>query len=81
MSQVCGLFARRGFNLEAILCRPEGDASESRIWLLLREEERLPQVLAQVRKLEDVLDAGPHAAAAAEFERAAAVFAGGPAQP
>lgn len=56
MSHVCGLFARRAFNVEAILVLPLGDGSTSRVSLLVVEDERLPQVVSQLEKLEDVLD-------------------------
>ncbi len=56
MSHVCGLFARRAFNVEGIVCLPIGDGKESRIWLRVNEDVRLEQVVRQVRKLADVLD-------------------------
>jgi len=54
MSHICGLFARRAYNLDAIVCLPVGDGDESRMWLRLDETDRLPQIAAQVRKLQDV---------------------------
>jgi acetolactate synthase-1/3 small subunit len=56
MSHVCGLFSRRAFNVEAILCLPLDGTEESRIWLLVSEDERLEQMIRQMRKLQDVLD-------------------------
>jgi len=56
MSHVCGLFTRRAFNVEGILCVPVGDGTQSAILLDVDEDARLPQVIAQLRKLEDVLD-------------------------
>lgn len=56
MSHVCGLFSRRAFNVEAILCLPQSDGEQSRIWLLVNEDERLEQMIRQMRKLQDVLD-------------------------
>ncbi len=55
MSHITGLFARRGFNLEAIACAPVGDGRESRMLLLLADEPRLDQVERQLAKLYDVL--------------------------
>lgn len=37
MSHVSGLFSRRAWNVEGILCMPVGDGRESRIWLLVNE--------------------------------------------
>lgn len=54
MSHVCGLFARRAYNLEGIVCLPLGDGSTSRMWLWVNEEEKLDQVIKQLSKLEDV---------------------------
>jgi acetolactate synthase-1/3 small subunit len=66
MSHVCGLFARRAFNVEGILCVPVGDATRSAILLLVHEDQRLEQLVRQLRKLEDVLeihrDAGAYVA-------------------
>jgi len=54
MAHVVGLFSRRAYNLEGIACLPLGDGQYSRIWLKVMEDERMPQVLRQVEKLEDV---------------------------
>jgi acetolactate synthase I/III small subunit len=59
MSHVCGLFARRAFNVEGILCMPVGDGTRSVVLLLVHEDERIEQVVRQLRKLEDVMDVGP----------------------
>lgn len=53
MSHVCGLFSRRAFNVDGILVMPTGNG-KSRIWLRVRESERLPQVESQLKKLYDV---------------------------
>jgi acetolactate synthase-1/3 small subunit len=55
MSHVTGLFARRGFNLEAIVCVPVGDGATSSMLLLVSDEPRLEQVERQLAKLYDVL--------------------------
>ena len=60
MSHICGLFSRRAFNVEGILCMPVGDGTRSRIWLLVNEDDRLEQVTKQLLKLEDVLDVRQH---------------------
>ena len=62
MSHICGLFSRRACNVEGILCMPVGDGSRSRIWLLLNGDDRLEQMIRQVRKLEDVLEVVRHGA-------------------
>ncbi len=56
MSHVCGLFARRCFNLDGIVCLPVGDRSRSVILLAVNDDDRLNQLIRQVRKLEDVID-------------------------
>lgn len=60
MSHVTGLFSRRAFNIEGILCGPVGDGSTSRMYLLVNEDERLPQVVKQLEKLYDVIEAEVH---------------------
>jgi acetolactate synthase-1/3 small subunit len=57
MSHVCGLFARRGYNLEGILVMPihSQHDEQSHIWLLVNEEDKLGQVIRQTEKLHDVL--------------------------
>ncbi|MBQ0330011.1 acetolactate synthase small subunit [Providencia rettgeri] len=54
MSHICGLFARRAFNVDGILCMPIKNKDESRIWLLVQKDECLSQMINQVEKLEDV---------------------------
>ena len=60
MSHICGLFARRAFNVEGILCMPVGSGETSRIWLLVFEDQRLEKMIKQVEKLEDVLYVNKH---------------------
>ncbi len=60
MTHVCGLFARRAFNVDGILCMPIGDATHSRIWLRVQEEQRLEQLVRQMQKLADVLEVRRH---------------------
>jgi len=55
MSHVCGLFSRRAYNLEGIVCIPVGTGSTSRMWLHVNEDRKLEQVIRQVEKLPDVL--------------------------
>jgi acetolactate synthase-1/3 small subunit len=54
MVHVAGLFARRAFNLDGILCGPVGDGRTSRMLLLVADEARLEQLVRQLRKLHDV---------------------------
>jgi len=60
MSHICGLFARRAFNVDGILCMPIGEGGTSRIWLRVREDRRLEQLIRQTQKLADVLDVRRH---------------------
>lgn len=68
MSHVCGLFARRAFNVEGILCMPIGDGRHSRIWLQVPRDGRLDQVVKQLEKLEDVHSVAAHGADHQVFE-------------
>jgi acetolactate synthase-1/3 small subunit len=54
MSHIVGFFARRLFNLEGVVCLPVGDGRSSRVWLWVNEDPRLPQMILQLQKLEDV---------------------------
>lgn len=54
MTHVCGLFARRAFNVEGILCLPMQNSNQSHIWLLVNNDQRLEQMISQIDKLEDV---------------------------
>ncbi len=55
MTHVCGLFARRAYNVEGILCLPIHGSDHSRIWLLVNDDQRLEQMMSQIDKLEDVV--------------------------
>lgn len=55
MSHICGLFARRAFNVEGILCLPLPLGDQSRIWLQVADDQRLEQMISQIDKLEDVV--------------------------
>jgi acetolactate synthase I/III small subunit len=54
MSHITGLFARRAFNLEGILCGRIKDGEESKMYLLVNDDERLDQITKQLQKLYDV---------------------------
>jgi acetolactate synthase-1/3 small subunit len=69
MSHVCGLFSRRAFNVEAILCMPVGDGRQSHIWLLVHADTPLEQMVAQLLKLQDVFSVRRHEAAHDVFVR------------
>lgn len=56
LAHVAGLFARRAFNMDGVLCHPIGDGSRSRIWLRVQENERLDQLIRQLSKLVDVYE-------------------------
>jgi acetolactate synthase-1/3 small subunit len=56
MVHVAGLFARRAFNLEGVLCGPLAGAGRSRMLLLVGAHARLDQVIHQLAKLQDVLE-------------------------
>lgn len=74
MSHICGLFARRAFNLEGILCMPVDDGSESEMWLLVGAVKALDQVLKQLTKLEDVLDVRQEGVRPENFRQLQGVF-------
>ncbi len=69
MSHVVGLFSRRAYNVEGILCVPVGNGKISRIWLMVNEDTRLDQMVKQVEKLEDVLVVRRHSAEHEVFVR------------
>ena len=69
MSHICGLFARRAFNVEGILCLPLNDEIHSRIWLQVADDRRLEQMISQVEKLEDVVQLIRHAGDPGIFTR------------
>ena len=69
MSHVVGMFSRRAYNVEGILCMPVGNGERSRIWLMVNEDGRLDQMVKQVEKLEDVLAVRRHGAEHEVFER------------
>ena len=72
MSHICGLFARRSFNLDAIVCLPVGDRSRSAILLAVADDERLEQLMRQLRKLEDVIEVNETREAGAAFSAVSA---------
>ncbi|TCT16113.1 acetolactate synthase small subunit [Natranaerovirga pectinivora] len=55
MSHITGLFARRSFNVEGILCgRVEENEKKSHIYLLVKNDDFLEQIVKQLNKLYDV---------------------------
>jgi acetolactate synthase-1/3 small subunit len=76
MAHVVGLFARRSYNLEGILCLPMGDGATSRALLLVDEEARLEQVMRQVEKLVDVRALRRHPAGHPAFAKLRGLFQG-----
>jgi len=56
MSHITGLFSRRGYNLEGIICGKIPDNANSRMYLLVENNDMIEQILRQLRKLYDVVD-------------------------
>jgi len=54
MSHITGLFARRAFNLEGILCSTIGTGEESCMYLLVKNDDKLDQIVKQLEKLYDI---------------------------
>lgn len=74
MTHVCGLFARRAFNVEGILCLPIKDSEQSRIWLLVNDDQRLVQMISQIEKLEDVVQVVRNQSSPGMFNKLAVFF-------
>jgi len=74
MTHVCSLFSRRAFNLDAIICLPMGDGTQSTVLLMVNENERLDQLIRQLAKLEDVLEVNRAPELRATFESVARHF-------
>lgn len=55
MSHICGLFSRRAYNVEGIVCLPVEGTTTSKMWLQVNEETKLEQIIKQVNKLADVI--------------------------
>ncbi len=56
MSHITGLFSRRAFNLEGILCGAITGSEKSVMYLLVKNDERLEQIIKQLKKLYDIQD-------------------------
>ncbi|MBU1248846.1 MAG: ACT domain-containing protein [Proteobacteria bacterium] len=54
MSHITGLFSRRAFNLEGILCGPVADGSRSVMLLMVNEDRRLSQLIKELERLHDI---------------------------
>lgn len=74
MTHVCGLFARRAFNVEGILCLPIKKSEQSRIWLLVNDDQRLEQMISQIEKLEDVVQVVRNQSSPGMFNKLAVFF-------
>lgn len=60
MSHIVGLFSRRAFNLEGIICLGIGDSNTSQMYLLIKNDERTEQIIKQLEKLYDILNVSLH---------------------
>jgi len=56
MSHITGLFSRRAYNLEGILCGALPGGEHSRMYLLVNPDQRLGLIMRNLEKLYDVLD-------------------------
>jgi acetolactate synthase-1/3 small subunit len=74
MSHICGLFARRSFNLDGIICIPIGDGTRSEMLLLVKDDARLEQLVLQLQKLEDVIEVSRAPAMRSAFESIAGLL-------
>lgn len=60
MSHITGLFSRRAFNLDGILCGELNQGDRSRIYLLVKNDDGLGNIVKQLEKLYDVLGVSLH---------------------
>ena len=60
MSHIVGLFSRRAYNLDGILCAKIGNGDTSQMYLLVKKDERTEQIVKQLKKLYDVLEISVH---------------------
>lgn len=60
MSHITGLFSRRAFNLEGILCGVIEDGTKSRMYLLVKKDNFLEQIVKQLGKLHDIIEVNLH---------------------
>ena len=76
LSHICGLFARRSYNLEGVMIRPIAGSSshKSCVWLLVNEVEKLPQLIRQTEKLIDVITVEQHDMKESIFEKTEQFF-------
>ena len=76
LAHVCGLFARRAYNLEGVMVRPIAGSvpNRSRMWLLVNEEDRLQQLIRQTEKLIDVISVEQSELKGSIFEQTEAFF-------
>lgn len=74
MMHVVSLFSRRAFNLEGIICYPSREEGYSRIWLRVKEDGQLSQIISQLRKLVDVVEVELQDIDADVFSRVAHCF-------
>lgn len=76
LAHVCGLFARRAYNLEGVMVRAivGGTPDRSRMWLLVNEDERLQQLIRQTEKLIDVISVEQQELKGSIFEQTEAFF-------
>jgi acetolactate synthase-1/3 small subunit len=56
MSHITGLFSRRGYNMEGILCGIVGEGKTSIMYLLVKKNNTYEQVIHQLEKLYDVIE-------------------------
>jgi len=54
LSRIAGLFARRNYNLDGVYVVGLTGTTESHMQLLLKRDDRLPQIINQLEKLYDV---------------------------
>lgn len=54
LSRIAGLFARRNYNLDGVYVVGLTGTADSRMQLLVKKDERLPQIIKQLEKLYDV---------------------------
>ena len=60
MAHITGLFSRRAFNLDGILCYPEKDDDYSRMILWVKDDSKIDQMNKQLESLYDVVNVKNH---------------------
>ena len=72
LSSICAIYAQRGYNLEGVVANRNNDGVTACVWMMIKENSAIGQVVEQISALPDILSVSVEKGDESAFDKCAA---------